>query len=244
MLLILVQTGYLKRKINGETMKILLVDDEPKLLEQLSQSLTADKYDVDTATDGEAALDKLFANPYDLILLDIMLPRTDGLSVLREMRQAEIKTPVLLLTAKGDIEDRIKGLDLGADDYLAKPFSIAELMARIRALLRRTADQKISLLEIGNISLNTATREVTMDQQALNLTPKEFSILEFLLYNENRVISRFNLAEHVWGDAFDPFTMSNFIDVHIKNLRRKLGDTDGTVIRTVRGIGFLVKSDS
>lgn len=225
-------------------MKILLVDDEPKLLEQLSQSLTTDKYDVDTAADGEAALDKLFANPYDLVLLDIMLPKTDGLSVLREMRQAEIKTPVLLLTAKGDIEDRIKGLDLGADDYLAKPFSIAELMARIRALLRRTTGQKVSLLEIGNISLNTATREVELDHQTLNLTPKEFSILEFLLYNENRVISRFNLAEHVWGDAFDPFTMSNFIDVHIKNLRRKLGDTDGTVIRTVRGIGFLVKSDS
>ena len=225
-------------------MRILLVDDEPKLLKQLSQSLAADKYDVDTAADGEAALDKLFANLYDLILLDIMLPKTDGLSVLREMRQAEIKTPVLMLSAKGDIEDRIKGLDLGADDYLAKPFSIAELMARIRALLRRTTEQKISLLKIGNISLNTATREVTMDHQALNLTPKEFSILEFLLYNENRVISRFNLAEHVWGDEFDPFTMSNFIDVHIKNLRRKLGDTDGTLIRTVRGIGFLIKSDS
>ncbi len=225
-------------------MRILVVDDETKLLEQLRQSLAADKYDVETAADGEAALDKLFANPYDLILLDIMLPKMDGLSILREIRQAEIKTPVLMLTAKGDIEDRIQGLDLGADDYLAKPFSIAELMARIRALLRRTAEQKITLLEIGNISLNTATREVKMDHQALNLTPKEFSILEFLLYNENRVISRFNLAEHVWGDEFDPFTMSNFIDVHIKNLRRKIGDTDGTFIRTIRGIGFLIKRDS
>jgi len=225
-------------------MRILIVDDEPKLLEQLRQSLTADKYDVETAADGEVVLDKLFANPYDLILLDIMLPRMDGLSVLREIRQAEIKTPVLMLTAKGDIEDRIQGLDLGADDYLAKPFSIAELMARVRALLRRTTDQVNSLLEIGDISLNTATREVKMDHQTLNLTPKEFSILEFLLYNENRVISRFNLAEHVWGDEFDPFTMSNFIDVHIKNLRRKIGDHQGTIIQTIRGIGFLIKSDN
>lgn len=225
-------------------MRILIVDDEPKLLEQLRQSLTADKYDVETAADGEVVLDKLFANPYDLILLDIMLPRMDGLSVLREIRQAEIKTPVLILTAKGDIEDRIQGLDLGADDYLAKPFSIAELMARVRALLRRTTDQVNSLLEIGDISLNTATREVKMDHQTLNLTPKEFSILEFLLYNENRVISRFNLAEHVWSDEFDPFTMSNFIDVHIKNLRRKIGDHQGTIIQTIRGIGFLIKSDN
>jgi len=224
-------------------MRILLVDDEPKLLEQLRQALVTDKYDVDTAADGEAALDQLFANPYDLILLDIMLPRMDGLSVLKEIRQAEILTPVLMLTAKGDIEDRIRGLDLGADDYLAKPFSMAELMARIRALLRRSTDQKIALLEIGDVSLNTATREVKMDQQILNLTPKEFSILEFLLYNKNRVISRFSLAEHIWGDEFDPFTMSNFIDVHIKNLRHKLGDHKAAIIQTIRGIGFLIKSD-
>ncbi len=225
-------------------MRILIVDDEPKLLEQLRQYLAADKYNVDIAGDGEMALDKLFANPYDLVLLDIMLPKRDGLSVLKEIRQEEILTPVLMLTSKGDIEDRIQGLDLGADDYLAKPFSIAELMARIRALLRRSTDQKISLLQIGNISLNTATREVEMEHQIINLTPKEFSILEFLLYNKNRVISRFSLAEHVWGDEFDPFTMSNFIDVHIKNLRRKIGDHKAAIIQTIRGIGFLIKGDN
>ncbi len=225
-------------------MRILIVDDEIKLLQQLQETITADRYDVDTAVDGETALDKLFANPYDLVILDIMLPVIDGLSVLSEMRQADIKTPVLMLTAKGDIEDRIRGLDLGADDYLAKPFSIAELMARIRALLRRTSDQGISLLEIGALTLNTATREVEVNCQPVNLTPKEFSILEFLLYNKNRTISRFNLAEHVWGDEFDPFTMSNFIDVHIKNLRRKIGDNDGTIIQTIRGIGFLVKDNN
>ncbi len=225
-------------------MRILIVDDEIKLLQQLQEAITADKYDVDTAADGEAALDRLFANPYDLVILDIMLPVMDGLNVLREMRRADIKTPVLMLTAKGDIEDRIRGLDLGADDYLAKPFSIAELMARIRALLRRTSDQGISLLGTGTLTLNTATREVEINNQPVNLTPKEFSILEFLLYNKNRTISRFNLAEHVWGDEFDPFTMSNFIDVHIKNLRRKIGDSNGAIIQTVRGIGFLVKDDN
>jgi DNA-binding response OmpR family regulator len=224
-------------------MRILIVDDEIKLLQQLQEAITADKYDVDTAADGEAALDRLFANPYDLVILDIMLPVMDGLNVLREMRRADIKTPVLMLTAKGDIEDRIRGLDLGADDYLAKPFSIAELMARIRALLRRTSDQGISLLGTGTLTLNTATREVEINNQPVNLTPKEFSILEFLLYNKNRTISRFNLAEHVWGDEFDPFTMSNFIDVHIKNLRRKIGDSNGAIIQTIRGIGFLVKDD-
>jgi len=225
-------------------MRILIVDDEIKLLQQLQEAITADKYDVDTAADGEAALDRLFANPYDLVILDIMLPVMDGLNVLREMRRADIKTPVLMLTAKGDIEDRIRGLDLGADDYLAKPFSIAELMARIRALLRRTSDQGISLLGTGTLTLNTATREVEVNHQPVNLTPKEFSILEFLLYNKNRTISRFNLAEHVWGDEFDPFTMSNFIDVHIKNLRRKIGDREGSIIQTVRGIGFLIKDDT
>jgi len=225
-------------------MRILIVDDEIKLLQQLQEAITADKYDVDTAADGEAALDRLFANPYDLVILDIMLPVMDGLNVLREMRRADIKTPVLMLTAKGDIEDRIRGLDLGADDYLAKPFSIAELMARIRALLRRTSDQGISLLETGTLTLNAATREVEVNRQPVYLTPKEFSILEFLLYNKNRTISRFNLAEHVWGDEFDPFTMSNFIDVHIKNLRRKIGDREGSIIQTVRGIGFLIKDDT
>lgn len=222
-------------------MNILIVDDEPQLLKQLSQAVSEEKYDVDTAMDGEEALDKLFANFYDLILLDIMLPKRDGLSILKEIRRAKINTPVLMLTAKGEIASRIQGLDLGADDYLAKPFSFPELMARIRALLRRATDQGHSLLEIKNIILNTTSREVKKDEQLLQLTLKEFSILEFLLYNKNKVVSRFNLAEHVWGNEFDPFTMSNFIDVHIKNLRRKIGDNSGKIIQTIRGIGFMIK---
>jgi DNA-binding response OmpR family regulator len=225
-------------------MKILVVDDEPVLLEQLRETLTSQKYDVDTADDGESALDKLFDNLYDLIILDIMLPKVDGLSVLREIRKAKVKTPVLLLTAKGSVEDKIKGLDYGADDYLAKPFAMAELMARIRSLLRRASDHRDPLLTISDVSLNTKTRQITKKDKTVELTPKEFSILEFLLYNKNRAVSRFTLAEHVWGDEFDPFTMSNFIDVHVKNLRRKIGDTDKKkIIRTIRGIGFIIEDE-
>jgi DNA-binding response OmpR family regulator len=223
-------------------MKILVVDDEPDLLEQLRETLTRQKYDVDTADDGESALDSLFDNLYDLIILDIMLPKIDGLSILKEIRKSKIKTPVLMLTAKGAVEDKIKGLDYGADDYLPKPFAAAELMARIRSLLRRISEHRDPLLTVYDITLNTNTRQVIKSGKSLELTPKEFSILEFLLYNQNRVVSRFTLAEHIWGDEFDPFTMSNFIDVHIKNLRRKIGDSNQKkIIQTIRGVGFMIE---
>jgi DNA-binding response OmpR family regulator len=226
-------------------MKILLVDDDHDLLEQLKQELIKAKYLIDTATDGEAALDRISANPYDLIILDIMLPRQDGLSVLRHIRETAIKTPVLLLTARGSVTDKIQGLDSGADDYLAKPFSMAELMARIRSLLRRTGVEKNPLLSVGDISLNTITRAVLKKDQEILLTTKEFSILEFLLYNKNRVVPRFSLVEHVWGDAYDPFSMSNFIDVHVKNLRHKLfSDAETCILRTIRGVGFTIEDNN
>jgi DNA-binding response OmpR family regulator len=226
-------------------MKILIVDDEITLLEHLKSSLEGERYMTETAMDGEQALDKVFNNPFDLIILDIMLPKKDGLSVLKEARREGITTPVLMLTARGDIDDKIKGLDLGADDYLAKPFSLDELLARIRALLRRSGGQAESVLKVGDLQLNTVTREVTKQNAVVELTMREFSILEFLLYNKNRVVSRFSLAEHVWGDAFDPFSMSNFMDVHIKNLRRKIGDAgQGAIIHTVRGVGYIIKDAS
>lgn len=226
-------------------MKILLVDDEPDLLDHVGHALKKQNYYVDTAADGAQALDKLFCNPYDLVLLDIMLPKIDGLGVLEQMREARISTPVLMLSAKGDVEDKTRGLDLGADDYLAKPFAMAELLARVRSLLRRTGSAAATpLLTVQAVELNTISRLVTNKGEPLDLTPKEFSILEFLLYNKNRAVSRFTLAEHVWGDEFDPFTMSNFIDVHLKNLRRKLGDGDRqTVIRTIRGVGFIIEDN-
>jgi len=223
-------------------MRILVVDDDSGLRKQLETSLIRQRYDVDSAGDGEEALNKLFETSYDLVVLDIMLPKRDGLDVLKEMRTTDIKTPVIMLTARGAIDDRIKGLDAGADDYLPKPFALEELVARIRSLLRRAGDQANAYLSVRGLTLDTIKREIRFGSALLTLTPKEFSIIEFLFYNKNRMITRFNLAEHVWGDAYDPFTMSNFIDVHIKNLRQKLKDAGcPEIVETVRGIGFIVR---
>jgi DNA-binding response OmpR family regulator len=223
--------------------RIIVVDDEPVLLAQLQSTLESLKYTVDAVADGELALERLVDDMYDLVVLDIMLPKVDGFGVLRHIRKRRINTPVLMLTARGDVEDKIKGLDLGADDYLAKPFSTSELLARIRALLRRSGSHGSPVLCAGELSINTVSREAFHGKTLLELTPKEFSILEFLLYNKNRAVSRFNMAEHVWGDDFDPFTMSNYIDVHIKNLRRKINDLSGSLINTVRGVGYMIKDD-
>lgn len=225
-------------------MRILIVEDDVQLAQQLSRTLEEQRYTVNTARDGEEALDLIFDQPCDLIILDIMLPKRDGLSVLREIRQAGIPTPVLMLTARGETDDRIQGLDLGADDYVGKPFSLAELLARARALLRRGTDQAQPVLEVRDIRLNTITREVTSGKKKVPLTPKEFSLLEFLLYNTNRAVSRLSLAEHVWGEEFDPFTMSNSIDVHIKNLRKKIGDADSSIVQTVRSVGYIIRDET
>lgn len=222
-------------------MRLLVVDDDDSLLEQIRSILTGQSYIVETATNGEEALDKLFDTLFDAIILDIMMPKIDGLAILEQARKAGIGVPVLMLTAKGDVTDRVKGLDLGADDYLAKPFSIDELMARVRALLRRAGGQSESVLQIQDLKLDTVSRKVTRSEKPIELTPREFSILEFLLHNKNRAVSRFSLAEHVWGDDFDPFSMSNFMDVHIKNLRKKIGDSgQARIIRTIRGVGYII----
>lgn len=224
-------------------MRILIVDDERVLREQIADALARQKYTAETAADGEEALERIAGEPYDLIILDVMLPKKDGFAVLQELRREGLQTPVLMLTARGEIENRVKGLDLGADDYLHKPFSLAELLARVRVLLRRSHQVTNTLLTVGRVQLNTASRQVTLAGEPVTLTPKEFSLLEFLLYNRNRAISRFNMAEHIWGDAFDPFSMSNTIDVHIRNLRRKLDDQAGDLIRTVRGTGYMLSEN-
>lgn len=224
------------------SMRILIVDDDHLLLDQLQESLEGQRYSVERAANGEEALDRLFDTPYDAVVLDIMMPKVDGLTVLQQARKAGIDAPVLMLTAKGDVADRINGLDLGADDYLAKPFSMAELLARVRALFRRSTNQSESVLQIMDLTLDTVSRKVSKAGQTVALTPREFSILEFLLYNKNRAVSRFSLAEHVWGDDFDPFSMSNFMDVHIKNLRRKISDSGhGRIVRTIRGVGYIIR---
>ncbi len=222
-------------------MRILLVDDETDIRDQLVTVLGGQRYIVDTAVDGPQALDKIFDQSFDLIILDIMLPGIDGLSVLRQIREGEIRTPVLMLTARSGVDDKVEGLDLGADDYLAKPFSAAELLARVRALLRRGSENSRPIMEINDLQLDAVLREVKRGGRVVELTPKEFSILEFLLYNKNRAVSRFSLAEHVWGEDFDPFTMSNTIDVHIRNLRRKIGDMEGGLVQTVRGVGYIIR---
>lgn len=222
-------------------MNILIVDDDTGLSDQLKATLKKKNYSVETADNGETALDKIFDIPYDLVLLDIMLPGRDGLSVLKEVRKAGLDMPILMLTARGDVQDRVRGLDYGADDYLAKPFSMAELMARIRAMLRRKS-HRTPILEAGMIRLDTVTRKVFKDNKEIHLTTKEFSILEFLLHNKGSAVSRFNLAEHIWGEEFDPFSMSNYVDVHIKNLRKKLSTPgQASIIKTIRGIGFLIE---
>ncbi|SHO53258.1 response regulator transcription factor [Desulfopila aestuarii] len=223
-------------------MNILVIEDEPDLLERLTSILTREHYTVVTASDGKEGLEKIWDDRYDLILLDIMLPHVNGLEVLAELRAAGIQTPVLMLTAKGDISDKVIGLNLGADDYLAKPFSLAEFLARVRALLRRSTSAS-PIIEAGHIQLNTNTREVLSDGKVLPLTAKEFGILEFLLHNKDRAVSKFTLAEHVWGDEFDPFSMSNFIDVHIKNLRKKISaGGKPALIVTVRGFGYRLEN--
>lgn len=221
-------------------MHILIVEDEPELLEKLRSLLESENYTVETSIDGEDALDKIWNENHDLILLDIMLPRLDGLEVLKSIRESGITTPVLMLTAKGDVEDKVQGLNLGADDYLAKPFSVAELLARVRALLRRGSEAN-PIIECGDIALNTVNRVVTKNGEPVSLTSKEFSILEFFLHNRGRILSRYVIAEHIWGEDFDPFAMSNVVNVHIKNLRKKLqSEGQGNYIKTVRYAGYII----
>lgn len=223
-------------------MKILIADDDGTLLQQLRTALEGRHYLVETAGDGDEAMRKLLEGSFDLVILDIMMPGLDGLSVLRESRSEGVRTPMLMLSAKGDTDDRVRGLDLGADDYLAKPFSLNELFARIRALLRRAGGSGDSVLQVGDIFLDTVARTANRSGVPIDLTPKEFAVLEFLMYNKNRVVSRLNLAEHVWQGDLDPFSMSNFMDVHIKNIRRKINDNpkDG-LLQTIRGSGYILR---
>jgi len=221
-------------------MRILIVEDEERLAGNIKDKLQRERFSVDWQADGETGLEQALDEEYDLIILDIMLPRKDGMTVLRELRDAKITAPVLLLTARGRVEDKVKGLDWGADDYLTKPFAMAELLARVRSLLRRTASHKSSCLEFADLILNTTTHEVFRNNQLLNLTPKEYAILEFMLYNKNHALSRLTIAEHVWGDNFE--TMTNFVDVHIKNLRRKIDrGFHPKLIHTIRGIGYILR---
>lgn len=218
-------------------MRVLVVEDEPDIAQFISQGLDEAGYAVDLAKDGAAGLDYFLAVEYDLILLDIMLPKIDGLHLLKELRNRNIQTPVLVLTARDAIADRIQGLDAGADDYLVKPFSFSELLARIRALLRRPPLQVDAILQVGTLVMDRVRHEVRCANRPIELSPREFALLEYLLHCPDRVLTRTQIAEHVWN--FDFPGDFKVIDVYIGYLRRKLEQSvDAPLIQTIRGVGY------
>lgn len=222
-------------------MRILLVEDERRIAEFICRGLTEQGYGVDVARDGDEALLWPDVASFDVIVLDVMLPVRDGLEVCRELRRQGVRTPVLMLTARDAIDDRVRGLDSGADDYLVKPFAFAELLARIRALMRREPAMLGTVLETGDLALDTTTREVSRQGRPIELTTKECAILEYLMRHPNQVLTRTMIAERVWNYDFDNAT--NVIDVHIRNLRRKIDDPfDVKLIQTVRGAGYRISA--
>ncbi len=224
-------------------MRVLVVEDEPKIAAFIRQGLQEELYVVDLAADGDAALDLAASMNYDLIVLDILLPHRDGLSVCRELRADGVTTPILLLTAKDTIDDRVTGLDSGADDYLVKPFAFKELLARLRALTRRGPVVQGAVLQIGDLTLDTIRHEVRRGGGRIDLTPKEYSLLEYLLRHPHQVLSRTMIAEQIGSYEFAG--ESNIVDVYIRNLRRKLDDPYAVkLIQTVRGLGYKVAEGS
>jgi DNA-binding response OmpR family regulator len=221
-------------------MRILVVDDDRRLCGIIKRGLLEETYAVDLAYDGEEGEYYAETNSYDLIILDIMMPKKDGLEVCRELRTKGVNTPILMLTARDTVEDRVKGLDTGADDYLVKPFAFSELLARVRALLRREVTSRSPEIKVGDLCLNTLTREVRRGEDEIELTNKEYVILEYFMRHPNVVITRIMIEEHAWDYDFD--SLSNLIDVYIRRLRRKI-DRKGSesIIQTVRGAGYRLK---
>jgi DNA-binding response OmpR family regulator len=219
-------------------MRVLIVEDERKISAYVKRGLEESGYAVDAAYTGREALDWAGSAPYDVIVLDILLPELDGLSVCRELRNQKNRTPILMLTARDSIDDRVAGLDAGADDYLVKPFAIKELLARLRALSRRAGDlPKSTIMEFADLTLDTSTRQVKRNGHTIELATKEYAVLECLMREPERVLTRTMIAEHVWN--YDTINQSNVVDVYIRNLRRKIDDPfDVKLIHTIRGAGY------
>jgi DNA-binding response OmpR family regulator len=220
-------------------MRILVVEDEATIADFLVRGLSEQGYAVDLASDGQEALDQLASVAPDVLILDIMLPKVDGIEVCKRLRAGGSKTPILMLTARDAVEDRVRGLDTGADDYLVKPFAFTELVARVRALSRREPEATMPVLRIADLELDTTTREVRRASAPIELTSKEYALLEYLMRNPNRVLTRTMITERVWN--YDAFNVANVIDVYIGHLRRKIDDGRSLkLIRTVRGAGYKI----
>ena len=225
-------------------MRILIVEDEPNVIDFIEQGLKEEGYVVDVATDGELALDFAQTYPYDLIILDILLPKLDGRQVARTLRGRGLKTPILMLTALDDVDDRVAGLDSGADDYLIKPFAYRELLARVRARTRTYSGDSTAAnqLQVADLTLNRLTRRVGRGDQEIILTSKEFALLEFFMLHVGQVLSRTQLGEHIWGH--DYYNQSNVVDVYVGYLRRKIDDgQDLPLIHTIRGVGYKLATE-
>src|SRR5579885_3482187 len=220
-------------------MRVLLVEDETRIARFVAKGLREQAYAVDVASDGEEALYQVAVNTYDVVILDVMIPGPNGFEVCRRLRQTGHRMPVLMLTARDAVEDRIEGLDQGADDYLTKPFEFRELLARLRALLRRPNDLRPPRIIVGDLELDTASQTAKRGNRSIPLTAKEYALLEYFARNAGRVIGRSEIAEHVWDETFDPF--SNLIEVYVNRLRRKLGDEGGKpLLQTRRGSGYVL----
>jgi len=222
-------------------MKILVVEDEKKVAAFIKRGLEEDNFSVEVAHDGEQGMEMASDGGFDLIILDILMPKKDGLTMLGELRAKQVPTPVLVITAKGSVEDKVRGLDSGADDYLVKPFAIAELLARVRSLLRRGGTDKPTMLSVSNLTLDLVTHKATRANRTIELTAKEYTLLEYFMRNANKVLSRSIISEHIWNYNFD--TGTNIIDVYINHLRNKVdGGFDRKLIHTVRGVGYVMKA--
>ena len=221
-------------------MRILLVEDNRRLSDSLRLSLADDGYAVDVAYDGQEGEELAELSPYDIIILDVMLPLRSGIEVCRSLRNNHVRIPILMLTARDALEDRVLGLDSGADDYLVKPFEMSELLARLRALLRRESDDKSGLITIGDLTLDPATHYVKRGGQTIDLTSREYGLLEYLVRNPNRLITRQMAENHLW--SYDAIISSNVVDVYIRRLRRKLDDPfEVKLIETIRGSGYRLR---
>lgn len=223
-------------------MRVLVVEDEKKLASFLRKGLMEETFVADVVHAGDEALDRILQENYDAIVLDIMLPKRDGLSILREMRQRHINTPVLLLSARGNVNERVEGLNLGADDYLPKPFSITEVVARVRALCRRASGEHATIMQLADLSLNVVTREASRAGVKVELTNREFALLEYLMAHAGKVITRTALCEHVWEHHFD--TGTNVVEVCMQRLRRKIDEGRAQkLLQTIRGTGYALRAD-